>query len=92
MKPFVPLPNPDLGRPLPNPDLRKRACQRDRLHRKILEMSDTSRAVADAYNLRFDDKTTQRRRKCVALKRQLLIKRVEKLRRKMKKGGRIENC
>ena len=51
-------------------------------------MSDTNRAVAAAYNLMFEDRTTQRRRKRLALKRQLFIKRVDKLRRKIERGGR----
>ena len=93
MKPFVPLPNPDLGRPLLNTDLGfeagvKGIGRRRIATRAILEMSLTSRAVAAAYNLLFDDKTTQRRRKRLALKRQLLLKLVEKLRRKIEKGGR----
>ena len=47
-----------------------------------------SRAVAYAYDLLHDDRATKRRRKQIAMKRKVLIDRVQKLRRNIAKGGR----
>ena len=47
-----------------------------------------SRAVAYAYDLLFDDNATKRRRKRIAIKRKVLVRRLEILRRNITKGGR----
>ena len=51
-------------------------------------MSLNNRAVAYTYDLLFDDKATAIRRKRIASKRKSLVKRIEKLRRNIAKGGR----
>ena len=47
-----------------------------------------SRAIAYAYDLLHDDKATKRRRKHIALKREVLVNRLQKLRRDIAEGGR----
>ena len=54
-----------------------------------------SRAVAYAYDLLFDDNATKRRRKRIAMKPKVLVRRLEILRRNIAKGGRrsrIDSC